>query len=70
MIDYFVRYIALPRCVEGFVTPNDDDTYSIYINSEIPLERQREALKHELEHLKQNHLYSLASAHEIEEGME
>ena len=69
MIEYFVRLIPLPRHVEGCVTPNDDGTYSIYINSEISAERQREALKHELMHIQNDDLYSLTDAHIIEEKM-
>ena len=66
MIDYFVRFIPLPWHVRAFVTPNDDDTYSIYINSLLPEEIQRAALEHELRHLRDGDLYSAESAAEIE----
>lgn len=58
MSDYYVRMVALPRTVEGVTVPNDDGTYSVYINSEIPAERQQAALAHEIEHIKYDHLYS------------
>lgn len=58
MSDYYVRYIALPHSVEGVTVPNDDGTYSVYINSDIPAERQQAALAHEIEHIKHDHLYS------------
>lgn len=58
MFDYYVYLVKLPRAVEGFVTPNDDDSYTIYINSEMPAEKRTAALKHELEHIKRGHLYS------------
>ena len=66
MIDYFVRFIPLPWAVRGFVTPNDDDTYSIYINSLLPEEIQRAALEHELRHIQNGDLYSAKSVAELE----
>lgn len=66
MIDYFVRLIPLPWGVHGFVTPNDDDTYSIYINSLLPEALQRAALEHELRHILNGDLYSEEPAAVIE----
>ena len=66
MIDYFVRFIPLPWHVKGFVTPNDDDTYSIYINSLLPDAVQRAALEHELRHIRNGDLYSDEPVVEIE----
>ena len=53
--DVFVRQIELPRTVKGFVTPNDDGTYSVYLNSLCDEETQRRTLEHELRHLDRNH---------------
>ena len=69
MIDYFVRFIPLPWHVRGFVTPNDDDTYSIYINSLLPEAIQRAALEHELWHIQNGDLYSAESVAAIESRM-
>lgn len=69
MIDYFVRFIPLPWHVRGFVTPNDDDTYSIYINSLLPEAIQRAALEHELRHIQNDDLYSAESVAAIESRM-
>ena len=69
MIDYFVRFIPLPWHVRGFVTPNDDDTYSIYINSLLPEAIQRAALEHELRHIQNGDLYSAESVATIESRM-
>lgn len=69
MIDYFVRFIPLPWHVRGFVTPNDDDTYSVYINSLLPEAIQRAALEHELRHIQNGDLYSPESAAAIESRM-
>ena len=52
MLDYYVRYIALPRTVEGVSIPNDDGTFDIYINSTLPPAKQDAVLQHELRHLK------------------
>ena len=69
MIDYFVYLIPLPQAVEGCVRTNNDDTYTIYINSNLSLERRIKALKHELEHLNRNHLYSVEEVSSIERQM-
>ena len=45
MTDYFVRLIALPYHVHGFTMPNDDGTYSVYINSLLSPRAQRAALE-------------------------
>lgn len=55
---YFVRFLPLPSSVEGVVLPNDDGTYDIYINTNLPIERQEAVLRHELAHIKKDHLYS------------
>ena len=57
MIDYYVRPVALPRRVEGVTVPNDDGSFSIYINSLLPEDRQQNVLRHELEHIKKEHFY-------------
>lgn len=57
LFDVNVRYYPLEYHVEGVTLPNDDNTYDIYINSLICKEKQDAALKHELEHIAQNHLY-------------
>lgn len=57
MIDYFVRYVELPRKVEGVSVPNDDGSFDIYINSLVPEARRPEVLEHELRHLKAEHFY-------------
>ena len=57
MIDYYVRPVPLPRTVEGVSIPNDDGSFDIYINSNLPMERRKKALEHELRHLKAEHFY-------------
>jgi len=57
LFDIFVRYINLPSTVRGVTIPNEDDTFNIYINSTLCIEKQKKALNHELEHIKRNHFY-------------
>lgn len=52
MIDVFVRLVPLPTHVEGLTVPNNDETYSVYINSLLCDRMQHSALRHELQHIK------------------
>lgn len=64
MFPFKLRYIKFPEgansCVFG-VTDYDEkrDRYTIYINEEMCEKRQLHTLKHELSHLKFNHLFDL-----------
>lgn len=54
--DYFVRLVPFPPgSIDGMVTPNDDGTYSIYIDSNVNTQRQKKALDHELNHIMMGH---------------
>lgn len=55
--DYFVRVLDLPPSVKGLVIPNDDGTFSIFINAIYDTKTQRKTLEHELEHLARDHFY-------------
>ena len=55
--DYYVRLIELPPAVLGATLPNDDGTFSVYINSRLSDEARRETLLHELEHMARDHFY-------------
>ena len=51
-VDYFVRMIPFPSYrLGGVVTPNEDGTYSIYINSRLDSAYQRRAYEHEVRHI-------------------
>ena len=58
--DYFVRVIELPHAVRGVTVPNDDGTFSVYINAAYDTETQRSTLEHELTHLARDHFYNTA----------
>lgn len=55
--EVFVYYIAFPYSIKGVTTPNRDGTFSIYINSTLPLAQQKAALRHELCHVRGDHFY-------------
>lgn len=53
--DYVVRVIDFPSyTLGGVVTPNDDGTYSVYINARLDKKHQRRAFVHELRHIQRN----------------
>lgn len=54
----FVRAIPLPLAVRAVTLPNDDCTFDVYLNANLPEELQRRALEHELEHIRQDHFYN------------
>lgn len=55
--DYYVRLVELPPTVLGATLPNDDGTFSVYINSCLGDAARRETLRHELEHMARDHFY-------------
>lgn len=55
---YFVRLVPLPPKIEGVTLPNDDGTFDVYINGNLPLERQAEVLAHEVMHINEDHFYN------------
>ena len=64
--DYFVRVIELPAAVRGVTVPNDDGTFSVYINALYDSDAQRRTLEHELAHLARDHFYAAAPIAEQE----
>lgn len=65
--DYFVRIIPFPvYTIGGMVMPNDDGTFSVYLNSRLSRERQKEALEHELDHIRNNDFYNGKPIQEVE----
>ena len=66
MPQVFIRTIPLPYTVHGLVTPNDDGTYNIYLNENLPEEARRRYLSHELTHISGDHLYDDRPVEELE----
>lgn len=56
MLDYTVNYVSLSGRVKGFSTRGVDDDYVIFINQNLNYEQQKDALIHELEHIKNGDL--------------
>ena len=54
----FVRMIPIPKAVRAVTLPNEDGTFDIYINSNLPDELQQKALEHELGHIRKDHFYN------------
>ena len=54
--DYFVRLVDFPvdSGCDGIVTPNDDSTFSIYLDARTTRERQLKACNHEIKHIEHN----------------
>lgn len=65
--DYFVRYVPFPtdRC-GGMSVLNEDDTYSVYLNSNPSHDRQKKAFEHEIDHIENEDIHSDKPIQEIE----
>ena len=69
--DYFIRYMELPPGIYAFVTPNDDGTYSIYLDPRRDSVHQRSDCAHEIQHIKRGDLYDTTrTATDIEHEMQ
>lgn len=65
--DYFIRVMPFPVPVPAFIRLNpEDDTYSIYINSNVDREQQIDGYIHELWHIIRDDFYSEKDILEIE----
>ena len=55
-VDFFVRVVDFPigSGCDGAVTPNSDDTYSVYLDARTTRERQKTACDHERSHIWNN----------------
>ena len=50
-IDYFVYYIDMHGSIGGYITPNLDGTFTVYLNKRLNRERNIKSIHHELEHM-------------------
>ena len=66
--DIGVYFINMDTAVEEEVHPNEDGSYSIFINARLNWERQMKAYKHALEHIMRDD-FSKECADEIEKAM-
>ena len=56
--DYFIRYMKLPPKIWAFIMPNDDGTFSIYLDPRRSREQQIEDYIHELKHILDDDFYN------------
>jgi len=62
-----VRLIAFPPGrIDGWVSPNDDGTFSIYLDENADDPHRRAALEHELRHIELDHFYCSKQIEAIE----
>lgn len=66
MDEYKVRLVDLPPRVGGLVSMDEEGFYNVYINSRLTRERQREALRHELDHIAEDDLYNTRPIEAVE----
>lgn len=64
--DYFVRVIDLPVQIGGMVTPNDDGTYSVYLNARNTAARMAMSFDHEVGHIENDDFYNGKNIGEVE----
>ena len=66
MIDCTVRLVDLPVTVRGLVAEDETGWPSIYLNARLSHEMQREALRHELDHIADDDLYNTRPIEAVE----
>ena len=64
--DVYYHFVCLPKGVNGITVVNPDNTYEVYINSNLCIKRQKEAVKHELKHIGYNHFHICETINAIE----
>lgn len=62
----FVKMVDLPVSVKAFVHRNDDDSYTIILNSRLCREQNVSSYLHELQHIDNADLESFETADSLE----
>ena len=65
--DFYVRLIDLPYGVGGFVAPNEDGTFNVYLNARLSAEKNLDTFLHEVEHIENDDFYNGLPLQVIEE---
>ena len=65
----FIREATLPIAIRGFVMPDSDGNYNIYINRDLSEERKLETVEHEKRHIANCDCYSPELVKVIEDRM-
>jgi hypothetical protein len=56
----------MPTGIKGVTSPSEDGAFNVYINARWPYETQRDALQHELNHIRRDDFH--AESLEVAEG--
>ncbi len=65
-----IRKINLPVEVPGVTVLDENGDYNVYLNDRLSHDAQAEALRHEVEHIKQGHFYKWEDIVLLEEQAE
>ena len=57
-IDFFVRFMELPEGIYAFVTPNDDGTFSVFLDPRRSYDQLHDDLAHEVRHIARDDVYN------------
>ena len=68
-VDYFIYFMKMPPKIYAFVSPNNDGTWSIYLDPRRDKPHRIKDLNHELKHIYRGDFYSIRSVYELENEM-
>lgn len=57
-VDFFVYFMEMPKGVYAFVMPNDDGTFSMFLDPRRTRDQQKEDYIHELIHIMRDDFYN------------
>ncbi len=63
---YNIALKDMPTTVKAVTMPNEDDTYTIIVNSRLSYEQQRSSFKHELFHINKRDFEKVCETDKIE----
>lgn len=53
-VDYFVYFQPMHGSIGGYITPNPDGTFSVYLNERLSREQNMKTMRHEFQHIQNN----------------
>jgi hypothetical protein len=62
-----IRKIDLPIGVDGITVLDENGDYNVYINDRLSCDAQAAAFRHEVEHIRQGHFYTVDDILMLEE---
>jgi Zn-dependent peptidase ImmA (M78 family) len=65
-VEYCIRYIDLPLTTKGMTVEDQNGFFNIYINQNLSVEQQNEAIAHELKHINRGDFDNKKSLQEAE----